>query len=219
MSAQWPKILAAVIALGSLSVLVRLVVRKASARRPILQAGLALTALWLMIGGILTVTARYEPSPENVVRFITEHPLGATGRAEVVAEFATRYLALDFVEQRELRQGEVDHFTRFTVQLTEPEKRDLIQKLVPREISLFFDAIMKKSDAERAKAWNKAKSQILDKVPSPQMKAFFAQDFAIIQEFLKMGPAKLLELLPADQALQAIFGLEQWQNDARKLRD
>jgi hypothetical protein len=29
----------------------------------------------------------------------------------------------------------------------------------------------------------------------------------------------LMELLPPDQALQAVHALEQWQNDARRLRD
>ncbi len=202
-------------------------------RRFYLQALAALALIWGAVAVAHSLALAAVPSPEKVAAYLAAHPLADAGKADsagdaatvasrrvVVEEFARQRARLTFVQKRELYATHADTLLAFTSHLSRDEKILLADLTAGPDFNRLIASLAKMPDPDRLRMLERAKRELIDRVPDPARRAQLDKfDAGMISGLIKTAPENVFQMLPPEMKLQMLPFLEQLQNNVRKLAD
>ena len=170
-----------------------------------IKAGAVVAAIWLVAAGVIWWARAAKPTPEAIIRYVSEHPLegkGAAERGKTIETVAEKLNRLGYEERRQMRMGrKLDEFfrgltpdeqTRF-LDLTLPagfkQMMEALNKMEPAKRKSFVDRALREMKEDEGQEQRPVDDKNVEKIVSQGLRSFYSDASAEV----KMDVAPLIE--------------------------
>lgn len=189
--------------------------------RTTVQALMALTVIWSVVGVVRVWSASRQSTAARLVAQLTQQSLASGDRAESLTQVIESYNALPFLEKRALREGENGEvFAAFLAQLSTEEKERFFQEVLPRGFREFLGGFSGMPERDRLRLLERSRKEILEHLPpSPARTVLEQMNGDALKRLTETGLETVIQALPIETRLQWLPMLEQMHHNARQLKD
>ena len=187
-------------------------------KKLLLQAAIALLAVWAVFGLISKMAGKQVVTREKVIEFIQKNPLPPEGEKEkrdrIVEELAAKVNRLSMEERQLFREeGGNNNLRKFTENLTEAERDRFVELTIDEHFKAVFAALNKMKPEERKDLVDKIMRDMnKDQAKRPELERMREHDQQMAEKITEKGMSAYYKDAKADVKRDLAPVLEEMQH-------